>query len=138
MSRTPRSGTTWPDAAPEIAAEAGRGLQQGFVPQTHEPGAEAEVDFADLWVILRGEKTKTFLFTLRLSYSGKSVHGRSSPKRRRRSWKVMSRRSPRAGRDSDREDPLRQLEGRGVAGAVRAGPGGIGPLYGVQVPLPVD
>ncbi len=97
MSRTPRSGTTWPDAAPEIAAEAGRGLQQGFVPQTHEPGAEAEVDFADLWVILRGEKTKTFLFALRLSYSGKSVHGRSSPKRRRRSWKVMSRRSPELG-----------------------------------------
>jgi len=58
---------------------------------------EAEVDFADLWVILRGEKTKTFLFTLRLSYSGKSVHGRSSPKRRRRSWKVMSRRSPELG-----------------------------------------
>ena len=44
------------------------------MPQTHEPGAEAEVDFADLWVILRGVKTKTHLFTLRLSYSGKSVH----------------------------------------------------------------
>ncbi len=49
-------------------------LEQGFVPQTHEPGGEAEVDFADLWVILRGVKTKTFLFTLRMSYSGKSVH----------------------------------------------------------------
>ena len=59
---------------PEIAAAAGRTLDQGFVPQTHEPGGEAEVDFADLWVILRGVKTKTFLFTLRLSYSGKSVH----------------------------------------------------------------
>jgi hypothetical protein len=44
------------------------------VPQTHEPGAEAEVDFADLWVVLRGVKTKVFLFTLRLSYSGKAVH----------------------------------------------------------------
>ena len=39
-----------------------------------EPGAEAEVDFADLWVDLRGVKTKVFLFTLRLSYSGKAVH----------------------------------------------------------------
>ncbi len=58
---------------PEIAVEAGRVLAQGFVPQTHEPGGEAEVDFADLWVILRGVKTKTFLFTLRMSYSGKSV-----------------------------------------------------------------
>jgi hypothetical protein len=52
---------------PEIAAAAGRTLSQGFVPQTHEPGGEAEVDFADLWVVLRGVKTKTFLFTLRLS-----------------------------------------------------------------------
>jgi transposase len=59
---------------PEIAAEAGRGVAEGYVPQTHEPGGEAEVDFADLWVILRGVKTKTFLFTMRLSYSGKSVH----------------------------------------------------------------
>ncbi|ACV79381.1 IS21 family transposase [Nakamurella multipartita] len=59
---------------PEIAAAAGRTLSQGFVPQTHEPGGEAEVDFADLWVVLRGVKTKTFLFTLRLSYSGKAVH----------------------------------------------------------------
>lgn len=59
---------------PEIAAEAGRTVAEVFVPQTHEPGAEAEVDFADLWVILRGIKTKVFLFTLRLSYSGKSVH----------------------------------------------------------------
>ena len=59
---------------PEIAAETGRGVEQGFVPQTHEPGGEAGVDFADLWVVLRGVKTKTFLFTLRMSYSGKSVH----------------------------------------------------------------
>lgn len=59
---------------PEIAAEAGRTIAEVFVPQTHEPGAEAEVDFADLWVILRGIKTKVFLFTLRLSYSGKSIH----------------------------------------------------------------
>ncbi len=45
-----------------------------FVPQTHEPGAEGEVDFADLWIILAGVKTKVFLFTFRLSFSGKAVH----------------------------------------------------------------
>jgi hypothetical protein len=55
---------------PLIAAEAGRPLEAGFVPQTHPPAAEAEVDFHDLWVILRGVKTKTALFTMRLSYSG--------------------------------------------------------------------
>jgi transposase len=33
-----------------------------------------QVDFADLWVRLDGEPTKWFLFTLRLSSSGKAVH----------------------------------------------------------------
>jgi transposase len=59
---------------PEILAEAGRPLEAGCVPQTHEPAAEAEVDFHDLWVILRGVKTKTALFTMRLSFSGRAAH----------------------------------------------------------------
>jgi len=59
---------------PEIWAAAGKGTEEAFVPQTHEPGAEAEVDFADLWIDLAGVRTKCFLFTLRLSCSGKSVH----------------------------------------------------------------
>ena len=58
----------------EILAEAGRPLEAGFVPQAHEPGAEGEVDFHDLWVVLRGVKTKTALFTMRLSYSGRAAH----------------------------------------------------------------
>lgn len=59
---------------PEIWAEAGKAVDQAYVPQSHEPGAEGEVDFADLWIILAGVKTKVFLFTLRLSYSGKAIH----------------------------------------------------------------
>ena len=59
---------------PQIAVEAGKPLGAGFVPQTHPPAAEAEVDFHDLWVILGGIKTKTALFTMRLSYSGRAVH----------------------------------------------------------------
>lgn len=59
---------------PQIAAEAGRVLDQVFVPQSHAPGAEGEVDFADLWVDLAGVRTKVFLFTFRLSCSGKAVH----------------------------------------------------------------
>lgn len=59
---------------PEIWAAAGKAVDEAFVPQTHEPGAEAEVDFADLWIDLAGVRTKCFLFTLRLSFSGKSVH----------------------------------------------------------------
>jgi len=59
---------------PEIWATAGKTVGEAFVPQTHAPGAEAEVDFADLWIDLAGVRTKCFLFTLRLSLSGKSVH----------------------------------------------------------------
>jgi transposase len=61
---------------PQIEAEArdGRAHLEGTVPQVHEPGAEAEVDFADVWMRLAGEPLKCHLFTLRLSYSGKSVH----------------------------------------------------------------
>jgi transposase len=59
---------------PQILAEAGKPLEAGFVPQTHPPAAEAEVDFHDLWVVLGGVKTKTALFTMRLSYSGRAAH----------------------------------------------------------------
>jgi len=59
---------------PEIAAEAGKPVEEGCVPQAHPPAAEAEVDFHDLWVILRGIKTKTALFTMRLSFSGRAAH----------------------------------------------------------------
>jgi len=62
------------DARPRIAAEAGKQLAEVFVPQTHAPAGEAEVDFADLWIVPAGVKTKVFLFTLRLSCSGKAVH----------------------------------------------------------------
>jgi transposase len=59
---------------PEILAEAGRPLEHGCVPQTHALAREAEVDLHDLWVILGGIKTKTALFTMRLSISGRAAH----------------------------------------------------------------
>ena len=58
----------------EIFAEAGRAVAEVFVPQDHAAGAEAEVDFADLWIDLAGVRAKVFLFTLRLSCSGRAVH----------------------------------------------------------------
>ena len=73
---------------PQIAAEAGKALEVGFVPQTHSPAAEAEVDFHDLWVVLCGVKTKTALFTMRLSFRGARRIGRSRPKGRRLSWRA--------------------------------------------------
>ncbi|GFG83919.1 hypothetical protein MALGJ_05950 [Mycolicibacter algericus] len=59
---------------PQILAEAGKPLELGYVPQTHPPAAEAEVDFHDLWVVMGGVKIKTALFTMRLSYSARSAH----------------------------------------------------------------
>ena len=58
----------------EIRIEAGRGPEASFVPQSHRPGVEAEVDFGDVAVRLAGEQVVCYLFSLRLSYSGKAVH----------------------------------------------------------------
>ncbi|MCX4853846.1 IS21 family transposase [Streptomyces canus] len=59
---------------PEIRVEAGRGPAQVFIEQSHLAGAEAEVDFGEVAVRLRGELVKCHLFCLRLSFSGKAVH----------------------------------------------------------------
>jgi transposase len=59
---------------PEIWVEAGRGASAVFVPQSHRPGEEAEVDFGDVTVRLRGGQVTCSLFSFRLSYSGKAVH----------------------------------------------------------------
>ena len=59
---------------PEIAVERGRVAAVGMVPQEHAPGAEAEVDFGEVWVVLDGVKTKGHMFVSRLSPSGAAVH----------------------------------------------------------------
>jgi hypothetical protein len=61
----------------EITAEQGRAGGDGvagFVPQAKEPGAEAEVDFGDVFVELAGHLTRCYLFDFRLSCSGKGCH----------------------------------------------------------------
>ena len=57
----------------QIDVEAGRRVEV-FVPQEHAPGAEAEVDFGEVWIVLNGVKTKCHMFILRLSHSGKAIH----------------------------------------------------------------
>ncbi|GGI01707.1 transposase [Arthrobacter liuii] len=57
----------------QIDVEAGRRVEV-FIPQEHAPGAEAEVDFGEVWVVLNGVKTKCHMFIFRLSHSGKAVH----------------------------------------------------------------
>lgn len=58
----------------QIEIESGHRRVDAFVPQGHAPGAEAEVDFGDVWIILDGVKTKCHMFVFRLSNSGKAVH----------------------------------------------------------------
>jgi len=58
----------------QIEIDTGHRRAEVFVPQEHAPGAEAEVDFGELYVMLAGVKTKCHMFTFRLSHSGKAVH----------------------------------------------------------------
>ncbi|MEU5109849.1 IS21 family transposase [Streptomyces sp. NPDC021354] len=62
------------DRKPQILVESGKAPLEAFVPQTHHPGMEAEVDFGDVTVRLAGELVTCYLFSFRLSYSGKAVH----------------------------------------------------------------
>lgn len=78
----------------QIRIEAGRGPEASFVPQSYRPGLEAEVDFGDVAVRLAGEMTKCFLFSLRLSYSGRACTGSSRRRARRRSSKGTCTLSP--------------------------------------------
>jgi transposase len=58
----------------QVRVEAGLGPVEVFIPQSHRPGHDAEVDFGDVWIRLAGVSTKCYLFVFRLSYSGKAVH----------------------------------------------------------------
>ena len=44
------------------------------VPQTHLPGAEAEVDFGEFYATVAGVWTKLWMFVMRLSHSGRAFH----------------------------------------------------------------
>lgn len=62
------------DRKPQILVESGKAPVEAFVPQTHQPGMEAEVDFGDVTIRLAGELVTCYLFSFRLSYSGKAAH----------------------------------------------------------------
>ncbi|MER6572681.1 hypothetical protein ABT288_42610 [Streptomyces sp. NPDC001093] len=62
------------DRKPKILVESSKAPIEAFVPQTHQPGMEAEFDFGDVSVRLAGELVTCYLFSFRLSYSGKAVH----------------------------------------------------------------
>jgi len=44
------------------------------VPQTHEPGAEAEVDFGEFYITIGAASVKVWMFVMRLSHCGRAFH----------------------------------------------------------------
>src|ERR1700737_3012115 len=70
----PSGARPCPRAKPQIRIEAGRGPAQVFIPRTHKPGAEAEVDFGEVVILLRGPLVTAHLLAFRMSFSGKAVH----------------------------------------------------------------
>ena len=58
----------------ERRRELGLAGVEVMVPQTHEPGGEAEVDFGEFGAVLDGVVMRCHLFAMRLSASGKAVH----------------------------------------------------------------
>ncbi|GGY14118.1 hypothetical protein GCM10010358_77900 [Streptomyces minutiscleroticus] len=75
---------------PEIWVEEGRGPPAVFIPQTHRPGEEAEVDFGDVCITLNGVRTLCYLFVFRLSFSGRPSTASSSRRGRKPSSKATS------------------------------------------------
>ena len=105
----------------QIDVEAGRRVEV-FVPQEHAPGAEAEVDFGEVWVVLHGVKTKCHMFVFRLSHSGKAIH-RIYPTQASGSVPGRPHRGvQRDRRGADQAHPLGQPHQRGHRGGVRTGP----------------
>ena len=47
-----------------------------FIPQTHKPGAEAEVDFGEFYTTLAGAQVKCWMFVMRLSHCADSTSER--------------------------------------------------------------
>ncbi len=45
-----------------------------YIPQTHEPGAEAEVDFGEFYTTIGGALVKRWMFVMRLSHCGRAFH----------------------------------------------------------------
>ncbi|OBG93103.1 transposase [Mycobacterium sp. E136] len=54
--------------------ELGLLTREVSVPQTHEAGAEAEVDFGEFYATIAGPVVKCWMFVMRLSHSGKAFH----------------------------------------------------------------
>lgn len=98
------------DRKPQILVESGKAPVEAFVPQTHHPGMEAEVDFGDVTIRLAGELVTCYLFSFRLFYSGKAVHRLRVLRPGSLLRRARSRASD-AGRGPAEQGPIRQPQG---------------------------
>jgi transposase len=62
--------TTVRDYVRRRRRELGDPVDEVFVPQVHEPGVEAEVDWGEAIVEIAGQRRKVYLFLMRACYSG--------------------------------------------------------------------
>jgi len=105
-------------------AELGLDRVEVAVPQEHQPGAEAEVDFGEFHAVIAGVLLKLWMFVLRLSCSGRAFHVAFATQAQEAfldpSWLNLVCRL--AGL-ADRMEGLAQVVGEGVGGGDGVRPG---------------
>jgi Phage integrase, N-terminal SAM-like domain len=82
------------DRKPQVRAEAGRGPTEVFVPQSHRPGDEAEVDLGEVVVRLAGQDVGCFMLPAAVALREGRCTGSRCRAGRRRSSRATSTRSP--------------------------------------------
>jgi transposase len=58
----------------DLKVEIGLDRRLVTVPQTHDAGRDAEVDFGEFIAVIDGERLQLHMFVMRLSHSGRAVH----------------------------------------------------------------
>jgi hypothetical protein len=58
----------------DLKVEVGLDHRLVTVPQTHDAGRDAEVDFGDFVAVIDGQRLQLHMFVIRLSHSGRAVH----------------------------------------------------------------
>jgi len=75
------------------------------VPQTHPPGAEAEVDFGEFHATVDGAWTKLWMFVMRLSHSGRAFHVAFATQAQEACWRSSISARCRAGSATTTSSP---------------------------------